>query len=125
MRTPVRRRRAIWQPILYCLAIALTSPLATLAQNATGAINGIVKDQNDAVIAKAVVTATNKATGTSRNVNAGNDGIFAFESLMPGEYEVKVEAQGFTSQIQKLAVAVGTTTTANFSLNVGAVTQVV
>ncbi len=96
-----------------------------LAQNSTGAINGTVKDQTDAIITTAVVTVTNKGTGVSRKVNAGHDGAFAFESLQPGEYELKVEAQGFTTLTQTLVVQVGTTTTNNFSMTVGAVKDVV
>src|SRR5687768_6197824 len=108
------------------MAVLLASNVTPLfAQNATGAINGTVKDQNSAIIANAVVTAKNKATGASRNVNAGNDGLFAFENLPPGEYEVKVEAQGFTTQTQVMVVQVGNSTTNNFTMSVGAVNQVV
>jgi outer membrane receptor protein involved in Fe transport len=108
------------------MAVLLASNVTPLfAQNATGAINGTVKDQNSAIIANATVTATNKATGASRNVNAGTDGLFAFENLPPGEYEVKVEAQGFTTQTQVMIVQVGNSTTNNFTLSVGAVNQVV
>src|ERR1044071_605467 len=87
------------------MAVLLEGNVAPLfAQNATGAINGMVKDQNSAVIANAVITAKNKATGASRNVNAGNDGLFAFENLPPGEYEVEVKAQGFATQTQIMLV---------------------
>lgn len=108
------------------MAVLLEGNVVPLfAQNATGAINGMVKDQNSAVIANAVVTAKNKATGASRNVNAGNDGLFAFENLPPGEYEVEVKAQGFATQTQIMLVQVGNSTTGNFALSVGAVNQVV
>lgn len=53
--------------IVFLLAVFLTGSAA--AQNATGAINGTVKDQNDALIPNAVVTATNKTTGASRTLN--------------------------------------------------------
>lgn len=114
-------------PGLFSVALALVLLCTSLAraQNATGAINGIVKDQNDAVISKAAVTATSKATGAARRVNAGSDGIFVFENLLPGDYDVKVEADGFGTRIQTLTVVVGGTTTANVSMTVGAVTQVV
>jgi outer membrane receptor protein involved in Fe transport len=95
------------------------------AQNATGAISGTVKDQNEAVIANAAIAVKNKATGAGRNVNAGSDGIFVFENLPPGEYEVKVEAQGFVAQTQVMVVQVGNTTTKNFTMSIGAVNQVV
>ena len=96
-----------------------------LAQNATGAIKGIVKDQHDAVLAEATVTATSKSTGAARKLKSGSDGNFVFENMAPGEYEVKVEADGFSTQIQAVAVAVGNTTTGNFAMTVGAVTQTI
>ncbi|MEK6407332.1 MAG: carboxypeptidase regulatory-like domain-containing protein [Acidobacteriota bacterium] len=110
---------------LAMLVLLMAMGIQAFAQNATGAIKGVVKDQNDAVVTNAAVTATNKATGAVRTMNAGGDGIYALESLVPGEYEVKAEHQGFSTQIQTLTVEVGATTTANFSMTVGAVTQVV
>lgn len=97
----------------------------SLAQNPTGALKGAVKDPDNAVITNAVVTATNKATAGVRRVNAGNDGVFVFENLAPGDYEVKVEAQGFVSQVQTIPVEVGNTTAVNFAMTVGAITQTV
>ncbi len=112
------------------VAISISALLVSLgshamAQNATGAIKGIVKDQHDAVVAEATITATNKSTGAARKLKAGGEGNFVFENLVPGEYEVRVEAEGFSTQLQTLAVAVGNTTTGNFSMTVGAVTQTV
>lgn len=107
------------------LVFLLCAGIQAFGQNATGAIKGVVKDQHDAVVTTAVVTATNKATGAVRRMNAGSDGIFALESLVPGDYEVKAEAQGFSTQIQNLSVEVGNTATANFSMVIGTVTQVV
>src|SRR6185503_18856631 len=96
-----------------------------LAQNATGAIKGIVKDQHDAVVAEATITATNKSTGAARKLKAGSEGNYVFENLVPGEYELKVEADGFSTQVQNISVAVGNTTTGNFAMTVGAVSQTV
>jgi hypothetical protein len=110
---------------LTMLALLMCVSIQAFAQNATGSIKGVVKDQNDAVVTTAVITATNKATGAVRKMNAGSDGIYALENLAPGEYEVKAESQGFSTQIQTLTVEVGATATGNFSMTVGAVTQVV
>ncbi|HSE36206.1 MAG TPA: carboxypeptidase regulatory-like domain-containing protein, partial [Blastocatellia bacterium] len=105
--------------------LLLSVGIQAFAQNATGAIKGIVKDPNNAVVTTAVATATSKATGAVRKLNAGSDGTFVFESLLPGDYEVKVEAQGFSTQVQTLTVQVGGTTTADFSIAVGAASQTV
>ncbi|MFY9572208.1 MAG: carboxypeptidase regulatory-like domain-containing protein, partial [Blastocatellia bacterium] len=107
------------------LALLLCIGIQAFAQNATGAIKGEVRDPNDAIVTKAVATATNIDTGAARKVNAGNDGIFVFENLQPGVYEVKVEAQGFSTKVQTMTVGVGGTTTGNFALEVGAGSHVV
>ena len=81
----------------YLLRTVITSVLVmsigvpAVAQNPTGSISGTIKDPNDAVIQNAVVTATNNATGATRKLDAGSDGKFAFDNLLPGVYEVKVE----------------------------------
>lgn len=98
---------------------------AGLAQNATGAITGTVTDPNNDVVANATITVTNKATGAVRKVTTRSGGVYSVENLHPGEYEVKVEAQGFITQLQALPVAVGNTTTGNFSMTVGGTSQTI
>ena len=120
MQTNVKPFRALAITVLL-----MSIGIQAFAQNATGAIKGVVKDPNNAVVTTAVATATSKATGSVRKLNAGSDGVFVFESLQPGDYEVKVEAQGFSTQVQILTVQVGGTTTADFSVSVGATSQTV
>jgi hypothetical protein len=107
------------------LALLMSLGTHLRAQNATGAITGTVTDSSDAVITKAAITVTNKATGAARKVTTGGEGTFSVENLLPGEYEVKVEAQGFTTQVQTLTVQVGNTTTGTFSLSVGTASQTI
>jgi Carboxypeptidase regulatory-like domain len=122
MQTNVRYPfRALAISLLLLLGIGFQA----FAQNATGAIKGVVKDQNNAVVTTAVATATSTATGASRRVKAGNDGLFLFDSLQPGDYEVKVEAQGFSTQTLMVNVGVGATMSADFSLTVGVASQTV
>ena len=96
---------------------------ASLAQNATGSILGTVRDEQGAVIPNATVTVTNAATGGTRQVGTSAAGAYAVESLFPGEYEVKVEAQGFAAKIETATVRVGATTTSDFTLQIGSTTQ--
>src|SRR5689334_17182196 len=98
------------------VTIAVRTTLPVAAQEAAGAIRGTVTDQAGAVIQKAIVTVTNKATQASRKVNAGDDGIFLVPNLLPGEYEVKIEAQGFATQVTTLTVQTGSTTPGDAAL---------
>jgi Carboxypeptidase regulatory-like domain len=113
------------QKIIYSFVLSVVCAALTYAQNATGAINGTVSDPSEAVLPNATVTVKNTATGATRKLTTGGEGTFWFENLLPGEYEVKVEAQGFTSQIQVLVVQVGNTTTGNFRMSVGTTSQTV
>jgi hypothetical protein len=108
------------------LTLAVRTTIPVLAQNPTGSIRGTVTDQQGAVILNATVTATNKATRDTRKVSTGNDGIYAIENLLPGEYDVKVEAQGFATQnITSLVVQTGSTTSGDASLRAGGAGEVV
>lgn len=107
------------------LVLLLSIATQVLAQNATGAINGTVTDPNEAVIANATVAVTNTATGATRKATTNDEGSFSFDNLPPGDYEVKVTAQGFVAQLQTATVQVGNTTTSSFVLSVGATSQTV
>jgi hypothetical protein len=126
-----RRKESMHLKASYLLRAVLALNLLILlgvhaiAQNATGAITGSVTDPTGAVVAGASVLVTNKATGAARKVNTGSEGNYSIDTLLPGEYEVKVEAQGFTSQLQLLVIQVGNTTTGNFTLSVGGTAQTV
>src|SRR5262245_26874178 len=105
--------------------LALVCAAASLAQNATGSIAGTVTDQNNDVVSNATITVTNRATGAVRKGATRGAGVYSVENLFPGEYEVKVEAQGFVTQLQTLPVVVGNTTTGNFSMTVGGTSQTI
>ena len=112
--------------VVALVTLAARTALPVMAQNPTGSIRGVITDQHGAVIQNATVTVTNKATGDSRKINAGSDGIYAVENLLPGEYDVKVEAQGFATQnITSLIVQTGSTSTGDAVLRAGAVGEVV
>jgi hypothetical protein len=109
--------------VVFTLAARVAIPV--FAQTPTGSIRGTVTDEQGAVIQQAQVTVTNKATGDVRKVSTGGDGIYQASSLLPGEYEVRIEAQGFSTQIIALVVQVGNTTTGDASLRVGAASEIV
>ena len=108
---------------LLTLAVRTTFPV--MAQTPTGSVRGVVKDQQSAVIANAKVTVTNKATGAVRTTNVGSDGIYAVENLPAGDYELKVEAEGFATQNISLVVQVGSTTSGDANLRVGTKDEVI
>jgi hypothetical protein len=109
--------------IVLTLAARMTIPV--IAQNPTGAIRGTVTDPQGAVVHNGAVTVTNKETGEVRKANTGEDGIYSVVNLLPGQYEVKVEVQGFATSVQTLTVQVGNTTPGDFQLRVGKADEIV
>ena len=69
--------------------------VVTASAQTSGEITGLVTDPSSAVVTGAGVTVTNKATGAVRKVTTNGEGIYAFPSLLPGIYELKVEQTGF------------------------------
>jgi hypothetical protein len=95
------------------------------AQGPTGIIVGTVTDQSGAVIQNATVTITNKGTSIARAVTANADGLFSAPALPSGEYDVRVEMQGFRTVVRDATVQTGETTTVNLSMSLGSTQEVV
>src|SRR5262249_26645389 len=93
----IKYKRLLPSVALVALLTNLIAPI--MAQNPTGAIRGTVVDQQSAVIHNATVTVTNKATTESRTLSTGEDGIYQVSNLLPGQYEVKIEAEGFATNV--------------------------
>lgn len=104
------------------LALGVTSAWAQ-AQVSSADLKGAVLDPSKAAIAGATVTATNINTGVSRSTTSDTAGEYRIPLLPPGEYEVKVEMQGFAAQRHKgITLTVGQTAVLNIELKVGTVT---
>jgi Carboxypeptidase regulatory-like domain len=107
-------------------AIALLLP-TMLAQTtiSTGSIVGTVTDPQGAVVPGAKVTITDKTTGQVIATATTSAGAYASGSLIPSRYLVRVEAQGFKTTEETIAVEVAVTATGNFKLQLGQAGQVV
>jgi hypothetical protein len=66
-----------------------------LGQSFLGAITGIVKDPQGAVVAGAKVVATEVATNVPHEGTTNSSGLYSFQDLLPGTYVVTVSAPGF------------------------------
>src|SRR5215475_9448667 len=62
---------------------------------ATGSLAGRVVDKSQAVINGAVVRLSNAGSGLQRETRSADEGLFQFEQLPAGSYEVTVEMPGF------------------------------
>lgn len=93
------------------------------AQAIDGNIVGTVYDATGAVVPDASVTAENVATGVKSQATTGANGIYRFNNVPVGSYNITVKRTGFTDAVlQSLAVELNKTTTANVTLQLGTVT---
>ncbi len=107
------------------VAALLLTAVPLFGQAPVGGLTGSVTDPNGAVVPGATVTLTRADTGFSRNVTTDAGGRYLLPSLPPGEYEVKVNAQGFSAQAKKVIVNVGLTGSLDFPLTIGASAEAV
>src|SRR5262249_7322885 len=79
-----------------------------------------ILDPSKTLVPGATVTATNLATGLARSGSSNSDGVYRIPLLPPGVYDVKIEVNGFNSQIKRgVTLTVGQTLTLNFDLTLG------
>jgi carboxypeptidase family protein/TonB-dependent receptor-like protein len=72
---------------------------------ATATLSGTVVDQNDIVVRDASVSVNDSTSSLKRQVLTGPDGRFAVPHLLPGNYTVVVEHEGFaTTRIDEVSI---------------------
>src|SRR5258708_35704610 len=121
----MKSARYFWITVLSCLLILSCTNLFGQA-TATASIQGTVKDKTQALLSGADVTITNTATGAVRTAKSDNTGVYKFESLPAGLYDLKVANTGFAGATAKnVELQVGATTTQNFTLNPGGVSETI
>src|SRR5262245_4165518 len=108
---------------VFCLLSALALGASTAmaqARSSSADLTGVVLDPSKLSIRGAIVTATNPSTGQSRSAVSDAGGVYRIPLLPPGAYEVKVEVNGFNTQIKKdVTLTVGQTLTLNFDMKLG------
>lgn len=101
-------------------------PMSIAFSQTFGEITGEVKDQTGAVVPSAPVTVTNAGTNVSRNSTTNDAGMYSFPSLVPGTYQVRVEAFGFQPIARTgIELQVQQTARIDFTLQLGQATQTV
>src|SRR5437868_4753335 len=106
------------------LVIFVLSAISASAQIDRGAIVGRVMDASGAVIPKANVTVTNKATGVVVTTQGNDAGEYQVLALIPGIYSVRVSAPGFDTMVRdNLELHVQDRLSIEATLKVGSVNQ--
>ena len=110
--------------MIRAILVSLIVAGAAFAQSTAGSITGVITDSSGSVIAGANVDVTDIGSGRLLKTVTSATGSYTLSSLPPTTYRLKVSFQGFKSaQADKVQVSVAQTTTQNFVLEVGEVSD--
>jgi hypothetical protein len=111
--------------VLASLAILLGAPLAQ-AQT-TGSITGIVSDASGAVLPGATITLSGeRLIGGPQTQVSDTSGAYRFDRLVPGNYHVKFELQGFPQRrAADVRISAAFVATINAKMEVGSVSETI
>src|SRR5229473_2816017 len=112
--------------ISFTLFFSLMAGVVAHAQVTGATLSGTVTDPSGSVVANAMVSATNTATAVIREVTSDSAGLYTIPNLIPGPYDIRISATGFSMSVQSgVTLSVGQQQQLNFSLKVGAQTSTV
>ena len=112
---------------LFVVLCVLACSALVLAQTtiSTGSIQGVVTDPTGVVVSGAKISINNKATGRVIKTTTTSAGVYASGALTPGDYTLRVNAQGSSTSELAVIVQVGVTSTGNIKLHLGQAAQVI
>jgi len=112
----MRTRILLGFSALVLLCLSTGNLIAQITASAT--LQGTVMDKTSAVIPAAEVKVTNKQNGEVRSTTSNGAGLYVFNLLPAGTYEVRVSVKGFaTAAYENVELAVGRTTTIDAQLS--------
>lgn len=119
-----QKKVSILVPVFLTIGILL--PIRAYAQIAGATLSGTVTDQSGGVVPQTAISIKNIATGVTRTSTTSSAGFYSVPNLLPGDYEVKASAQGFSNEVHNgITLTVGEQQVLNFTLRVGQASQTV
>ena len=112
--------------LLFSGVFALVITIPVSAQTSRGTVSGSVTDPNGAVVAGAEVELKNSATNYVRTATTNDSGIYRFDAVDLGTYELTIKAKGFkTVKSTGLEVQANRTANVDQQLEIGETETVV
>jgi Carboxypeptidase regulatory-like domain/TonB dependent receptor len=121
--TLIRRKSVLMTAAIVVMSWGVTP---VRAQVDAGAVLGTVTDASGAAVRGATVALTNEGTNATLSTTTGSDGVYKFTPVRIGSYKVSASFQGFQTTTQRnIAVNVGESVVADFTLKPGNVTETI
>src|SRR5262245_21595857 len=103
------------------LAALLLVAISANAQTSRGTVTGTVLDPTGAVVSGANITLTGVETGVRLSTKSNDVGVYRFDAVDPGAYDLTVSLSGFRTYLSThIGVEANRATTIDPSLEVGA-----
>lgn len=106
------------------LLMSLLAASKLYAQNTTGSITGRITDTTGAVVSGVKVTVENLGTAEKRNLLTDDSGDYTATLLLPGNYQITAERDGFKTAVKTgITLQVDQTVRMDLTLSVGSATE--
>src|ERR1700688_4537894 len=106
------------------LVIALLSAAPLIAQNAE--LSGLITDPSSLAVPHAKVSVQSADTAATRTVSSNQQGEYSVPALLPGPYNITIEANGFKTIHQNgIVVEVDQRARLDFALTIGSNTETI
>jgi hypothetical protein len=117
------RRALVWRWAAFAIT-ALLAAAPLLAQNAE--LSGFITDPSGLAVPGARVVVQGADTGAARTVSSNQQGEYSVPALLPGPYNITIEANGFKAVHQNgVVVEVDQRARLDFALTVGSTTETI
>ncbi|HEU0120306.1 MAG TPA: carboxypeptidase regulatory-like domain-containing protein, partial [Bryobacteraceae bacterium] len=100
--------------------LVMLSPILVQAQTSRATLSGTISDPAGAVVPAAAVELRSREMGVVRTTLSNEAGLYRFDAVDPGRYDLQVKADGFRSFVSKeLLLQAGVGATMDARLEVG------
>ena len=93
--------------ICICLLVLISAAVRAQQNVTSGTLSGRIEDARGAVVSGANVTATNLETNQRFTTTTDFEGRYRFPYLRTGDYDLTIDAAGFSAVTRQLTVSVG------------------
>jgi outer membrane receptor protein involved in Fe transport len=111
--------------VLILGVVPLTAPGSLTEANAqaAGKIEGAITTPDGHVVANAQVSIVHPQNNIERKIYSDAEGRFSLSDLPVGQYEIRVEMEGFERLVKSIEVRAGETTSLNLTLTLAPLTE--